>query len=251
VIEESELHKEKSVFLVVGSDTGVGKTVFTGLFGQYLSDTGVGFSLFKPFCSGGRGDIEFLEKCGNLGQAELNYWYHEQPISPAAWQLSTGNQINFDDVIERLKREFKRNDRDIFIVEGVGGLLAPITLNRTVASLAQELGSKLIIIAQNRVGVINHVLLTLEAALSRGLSVASVILMEQEKPDSSAVDNAELIRIHMSNTPGFKGIFEFPWLGKGADNPELIVNNIKKAECVLKEVFDEVIKPYFFADSNN
>ena len=242
---------EQPVFLVVGSDTAVGKTVFSGLFGLHLKRRGVHVRLIKPFCSGGRGDIKFLAQCGALSEAVVNFWYDDEPVSPAAWELSTGDQIDFDDIVEKLRQEFKRNDRDIFIVEGVGGLLAPITLKHTIASLAQELSSKLIIIAQNRVGVINHVLLTLEAALSRGLSVASVILMEQEKPDSSAVDNAELIRIHMSNTPAFKGIFEFPWLGKGADNPDLIVNNIEKADSVLKEVFDVVIKPYFFATSNN
>ena len=64
-------------FLVVGTDTGVGKTVFVGLFARYLMDKGVGVRVLKPFCSGGKEDIEFLQAAqdGNLGQAEVNYWY--------------------------------------------------------------------------------------------------------------------------------------------------------------------------------
>ena len=234
----------KASFLVVGSDTGVGKTVFSGLLGRYLSNRGLRFLLVKPFCSGGAKDIKFL-KAANAGisHAKINYWYSDEPISPAAWELFTGNQIDFGDVVKKLRQELGRDDSDFLIVEGVGGLLAPIAQKSTVASIGQELGLTLILIAQNRVGVINHVLLTIEAALSRGLSVSSVVLMEQEEPDASAGNNAELIRMHLPKTPYFKGVFEFPWLGGEADNPELIPVNVKKSERILEEIYDKVINP--------
>ena len=252
MITVNDSSQERSVFLVVGSDTGVGKTVFTGLLGRYLSNTRLRFQLVKPFCSGGIKDIKFLKAANaGIGRAEVNYWYGDKPISPAAWELFTGNQIDFDDVVEKLRQEFNRDDCDILLVEGVGGLLAPITRKHTVASLGQELGSPIIIIAQNRVGVINHVLLTVEAAVSRGLSVASVILMGQEEPDASADNNAELIRTHIPNISGLKGIYEFPWIGEKADNPKLIPVNVKKAESLLDKFFNEVIKPYFTNDSTN
>ena len=67
----------KRVFLVVGTDTGVGKTVFAGLLTRYFLDAGVGVRAVKPFCSGGKADIEFLMAVqdGNLGQAMVNFWY--------------------------------------------------------------------------------------------------------------------------------------------------------------------------------
>ena len=244
------LNQEKAVFLVVGCDTGVGKTVFSGLLGSYLSNTGLRFQLVKPFCSGGTKDIHFLKAVNAEIGREVNYWYGDEPISPAAWEFSTGNQIDFENIIKSLREESKRDDCDALLVEGVGGLLAPITRNHTVASLGQELSSKLIIIAQNRVGVINHVLLTVEAATSRGLSVASVILMSQKEPDASVVHNAELIRMNMLNIYDFKGVYEFPWLGKEADNPEFISTNVKKAEEILDMIFNEVISPYLLNDSS-
>ena len=90
----------KQVFLVVGTDTGVGKTVFTGLFARYLMDNGVGVQAVKPFCSGGMEDVEFLaEAQGGLGQEEVNYWYSEEPISPAAAELRLGQAVDFEGAI--------------------------------------------------------------------------------------------------------------------------------------------------------
>ena len=243
----------RAVFLVTGSDTGVGKTIFTGLLGRYLGDKGVRLSLAKPFCSGGRGDVEFLSACGALGQAEVNYWYDDEPISPAAWELRTGEEMDFDGCLEWV---FKvgggrlTEEGGVLLVEGVGGLLAPLAKGRTVASLGQALGSTLIIVAPNRVGVVNHLLLTAEAALARGLSVACVVLMEQEETDLSAVDNAELILMHLPEMPDFKGVFEFPWLGEGADDPGSIALNVKKADGVLGEIFEACVLPRLGRDAS-
>ena len=88
------------IFLLVGTDTGVGKTVFSGLFARYLMDAGVGVRAVKPFCSGGMEDVEFLaEARGGLGQEEVNYWYSEEPVSPAAAELRLGQAVDFEEAI--------------------------------------------------------------------------------------------------------------------------------------------------------
>ena len=245
-------NRARAVFLVTGSDTGVGKTIFTGLLGRYLDDKGVCLRLAKPFCSGGRGDVEFLAVCSALDQAEVNYWYDDEPISPAAWELRTGEEIDFDGCVEwvfKVEGGRLKEEGEVLLVEGVGGLLAPLAKGRTVASLGQALGSPLILVAPNRVGVVNQVLLTAEAALARGLSVACVVLMEQEEADLSAVDNSELIRMHLPEMPDFKGVFEFPWLGEGADDPGLIALNVEKAEGVLGEIFEACVLPSLGRDA--
>ena len=108
----------------------------------------------------------------------------------------------------------------------------------------------MIVVASNRVGVVNHVLLTAEAALARGLSVACVVLMEQEETDLSAVNNAELIRMHLPDMVDFNGVFEFPWLGEGADDPGLIALNVKKADEVLGEIFEACVLPSLGRDAS-
>ena len=252
---DSDSNQAEAVFLVTGSDTGVGKTIFTGLLGRYLGNKGCRLRLAKPFCSGGRGDVDYLLACGALGQGEVNFWYDDEPISPAAWELRTAKKVDFEGSIKWvqkveggwLKEEGKGG---VLLVEGVGGLLAPLAKGRTVASLGQALGSQLIVVAPNRVGVVNHVLLTAEAALARGLSVACVVLMEQEEPDESASDNVELIRMHLPEMADFKGVFEFPWLVEGADDPGLIALNVKKAEGVLGAIFEACVLPSLGRDAS-
>ena len=225
-------------FLLIGTDTGVGKTVFSGLFTRGLMDKGVGIRAVKPFCSGGKADIEFLRAAqdGNLGQEDLNFWYFDEPISPAAWELRHGQAVDFDGCIARTQQ--KGAETGVLLIEGVGGLLAPLTKGKTVASLGKAIGAKLIVVAPNRVGVINQVLLTVEAAAKRGLGVACVVLMGQREADLSSLDNAALIRDFLPELAGFKGVFEFPWLGVGADNPGQIGVNVKKVEKVLAEIYE-------------
>jgi dethiobiotin synthetase len=67
-------------------------------------------------------------------------------------------------------------DRDLVVVEGAGGLLVPTTPGSTMADLAHELSLPLVVVARTALGTINHTLLTLEAAETRGLEVAGVVL---------------------------------------------------------------------------
>ena len=227
----------KRVFLVVGTDTGVGKTLFAGLFARYLMNEGAGVRAVKPFCSGGKADIEFLHAAqSGFGQEDLNFWYSDEPISPAAWELRHGQVVDFDSCIAWTLQ--KGGETGVLLVEGVGGLLAPLAKGKTVASLGQALGAQLIVVAPNRVGVINQVLLTVEAAAQRGLEVACVVLMGQKEPDASSLDNADLLRDFLPVLAGFKGVFEFPWLGLGADDPGQIGVNVKKAEKVLAKFLE-------------
>ena len=227
-------------FLIVGTDTEVGKTVFSGLFNQYLMDNGVGVRAVKPFCSGGKGDIDFLKALqSGLGQEDLNFWYSDEPISPEAWELRHGQAVNFEEAVDWVKSRQSSvfsQQLQVLLVEGVGGLLAPLAKGKTVASLAQAIGAQLVVVAPNRVGVINQVLLTIEAATKRYLEVALVVLVEQKEPDVSALDNADLIRGNLPEMTGFKGIIEFPYLGPDASNPSLIPIHLRETGKVLCHV---------------
>ena len=72
------------------------------------------------------------------------------------------------------------------LVEGVGGLLCPLTEKETVADLAVALGLPLILVVRRALGTLNHTLLTLEAARQRGLVVAGIVVNETQRPESLA-----------------------------------------------------------------
>jgi len=246
------LNLETEIFLIVGTDTEVGKTVFSGLFTQYLMDNGVCVRVVKPFCSGRKEDIDFLQAAHGegLGQEDLNFWYCDEPISPAAWELRHGQAVDFERAVDWVKsRQWPVGSGkaslqvaggspqpSVLLVEGVGGLLAPLAKGRTVSSLGQAIGAQLIVVAPNRVGVINQVLLTVEGAVKRGLKVSCVVLMGQKKPDHSVPENADLIRQNLPQTTGFKGVIEFSYLGPDAPDPSLIPDHAKKAGKTLSQV---------------
>ncbi len=249
------LNLETEIFLIVGTDTGVGKTVFSGLFARYLMDNEVGVRAVKPFCSGGKGDIDFLVAAqSGLGQEDLNFWYSDEPISPAAWELRHGQAVDFEGAVDWVKsRQWPVGSGkaslqvaggspqpSVLLVEGVGGLLAPLLAKgKTVASLGQAIGAQLIVVAPNRVGVVNQVLLTIEAATKRGLEVALVVLMRQKKSDDSVPKNADLICQNLPEITGFKGVIEFPYLGPDASDPGLIpihANEAGKGLCQVAEL---------------
>ena len=251
-------------FLIVGTDTEVGKTVFSSLFTQYLMDCGVFVRAVKPFCAGGKEDIDFLQAAhgGGLGQEDLNFWYCDEPISPAAWELRHGQAVDFERAInwinslrsavsshqEGLGRQVTVGSGEgslqstggsgqagVLLVEGVGGLLAPLSKGKTVASLGQAIGARLIVVAPNRVGVINQVLLTVEAATKRNLEVACVVLMGQNESDNSVPENADLICQNLPEMTGFKGVIEFPYLGPDPSDPGLIPIHANKAGKTLSQ----------------
>ena len=66
------------------------------------------------------------------------------------------------------------------MVEGIGGLLVPITKRYSVADLALEIGLPLIIVSRLRVGTLNHTLLTINAAQQYGLKIKGIILNQHE-----------------------------------------------------------------------
>ena len=201
-------------------------------------------------------DIEFLQAAqSGLGHEDLNFWYSDEPISPAAWEMRHGQAVDFEGAVDWVKsRQWPVGSGkaslqvaggspqpSVLLVEGVGGLLAPLAKGKTVASLGQAIGVQLVVVAPNRVGVVNQVLLTVEAATKRGLKVALVVLMEQKEPDDSVPENADLIREFLPELAGFRGVIEFPWLGLGADDPGQIGVNVKKAEKVLARIYEACI----------
>jgi dethiobiotin synthetase len=82
------------------------------------------------------------------------------------------------------------------IVEGAGGWLVPIMREYLVRDLAVEFGLPVVVVAANRLGVINHTLLTVESILAAGIPCAGVILNQPKAPDpadTSVVTNPGIL----------------------------------------------------------
>src|SRR5262249_29881689 len=143
--------------------------------------------------SGGSQDIDYLDgvQRGLLSKELLNVVCYSEPVAPLLVARKKRAPIPQKVVIGRIQRAKKCCE--ILFVEGAGGLLAPLGESFSNAELIQELGCPVILVARNRVGVINHVRLTVRELERTGKPRITVVLMGCARSDLSVKTNAKLI----------------------------------------------------------
>lgn len=169
-----------SGIFITGTDTSVGKTVVTAALARSLSQSGKDVGVMKPVQTGaelpGLSDLEFIERVtSEIYPTEDHCPYRLlKPLSPLAASRIEEREIS----TEKIKGAFDKlsGTHDIVLVEGAGGLLVPITENYNMADLARELGLSLIVVTRPNLGTLNHTVLTVESANSRGLSVLGIVI---------------------------------------------------------------------------
>ena len=186
-----------TTLLITGTDTGVGKTWIGRALGNALVKAGLRVVALKPVETGCSDATALFEDGALLAaatcQAEpLSALYRfSAPLPPALAADAAGEAIDLDAMLLRL--EALSTGAEVVLVEGVGGLLAPMTWEWTVVDLARALGASALVVALDRLGTINHTLLTLGALELAGLEVAGVVLTAPETPDPSTGSNAAAI----------------------------------------------------------
>src|SRR5215467_14312220 len=93
------------IIFITGTDTGVGKTILTGLLVNHLRAEGVHALAMKPFCSGGRGDVRLLRAMqdAELTEGEINPFYFPEPIAPLVSARKHKRTIALNEVVRRIK----------------------------------------------------------------------------------------------------------------------------------------------------
>jgi dethiobiotin synthetase len=189
---------------ITGNDTGVGKTYIAALIARALHAAGHKVGVYKPAASGCEQEVSddavvLWEAAGEPGELEaVCPQRFAVPLAPHLAARAEGKRVNRELLRSGVKYWQERSE--VVIVEGAGGLLSPISDNDFVADLAVEFGYPLVIVAANRIGVINQTLQTLHVARSYrgGIAVAAVVLndVEQSSDDPSRVSNlSELQRL--------------------------------------------------------
>ena len=200
----------KPAIFITGTDTGGGKTVLTALLAQFLRVRGVKVAALKPICSGNRDDAVWLYDAlnGALTLDEINPWYFRAAIAPALAAKLEKKSVAHAQVLAHIRATQKFFA--VTLIEGAGGLLSPLGENFNSRDLIVALSATPIIVAQNKLGTVNHILLTLEGLPINLRAKAKVVLMSPPKPDAATKSNAKLLEQFISP----KKIFTLPWLGK-------------------------------------
>jgi dethiobiotin synthetase len=164
---------------VTGTGTGVGKTVVSAALLAAMQAAGEPVRAYKPIVTGldeppgdWPPDHELLALAAGMSAEEVAPLRYAPAVSPHLAAELADESIDPAALVDGARRAPDR----ILVVEGVGGLLVPLTRDFTVRDLAVELGLPLLIAASPGLGTINHTLLTVEAARSAGLDVRAVVL---------------------------------------------------------------------------
>lgn len=170
----------KGIF-ITGTDTGIGKTVVSAGLALTLKHKDLDVGIMKPIQSGSRGDTEFLIKAtGIKDEIELiNPCYFKKPLAPLTASEIEGVQIDITAIKNAFEELCRRHD--IVIVEGIGGLLVPLTENYFVSDLILELDIPVIVVSRPGLGTINHTLLTIKHAQESGIDIIGIIFNDTKR----------------------------------------------------------------------
>lgn len=207
----------KAVF-VTGTDTGIGKTIVSGLLARYFLSMGYRVVTQKWIQTGGGDFSEDIEQHLKLMKKKKEYVKGYMPyINPYTFKFAASphlaaslekRKVN----VNKIKNSFRflLKEFDFTIVEGIGGALVPFTRKRLVIDIAGELKLPVLIVAGNKLGAINHTLLTIEAIKARGMKISGVIFNNLKESVNSVIlkDNPEIVEA----LTGEKIYGVLPWL---------------------------------------
>lgn len=189
----AEKHDERMSFFVTGTDTGAGKTHTTQLILAGMREAGIDAVGYKPVACGDRDDARILaEVSGGLSIEEINPVFLKSPVAPYVAGLLENRTIDPADLVAGYRRLAAAHQT--VVVEGAGGWEVPITAQYRISDLAVELGLPVVLVAANRLGALNHILLTIGAIQARGLTCAGIFLNQlDDELDTAMITNKGLV----------------------------------------------------------
>ncbi|QPJ62660.1 MAG: dethiobiotin synthase [Candidatus Nitronauta litoralis] len=213
-------------FFITGTDTEVGKTVATAVLLLWLKTRGENPGVMKPVecgvdpeCfSASNSDARFLMETGGVedNDVEVCPFRFKAPTSPYQAEFSEGRSVDLDSIISAFNKLKDRHS--CMLVEGIGGLMVPLTSETVVADLAANLKLPLILVTRYSLGTQNHTLLTLEAARQKGLSVSGLIFNKTDPTPLSLIEQSQPALL--SQWTGLPVLAEIPFI------EETTVNNL-------------------------
>ena len=172
---------------ITATDTGVGKTLVASALAVCLIQRGVDVGVMKPIETGvlpsakTRSDGERLKiaaGCHDL-MTEVSPYIFRLPVAPFSAAQAEGTNVR----VKTIMRVFRalHQKHALMVVEGVGGIIVPLTQSLNVIDLIYRMRLPTIVVGQSSLGGINHALLTLDALRRRNIPVLTLVL-NQHRP---------------------------------------------------------------------
>ena len=207
---------------VTGTDTGIGKTVVSCALAARARQLGLRVSAMKPIESGVverrvsesglASDADRLRAaCGStLPMSVVRPYVLEEPLAPMIAAARAGVQIDIA-VLDAALAQVEQ-DADVVLVEGAGGLLVPIDLRVSYLDLFARWQLPLLLVAGNKLGVLNHVLLTVRAAETAGVPVRAIVLTSLSDRDATVAETTNFDAL-VTLLPHYT-VLRLPWVDR-------------------------------------
>ncbi len=180
---------------ITGTDTHVGKTYLSSLLLRELRREGRQPVPCKPVCSGSKDDLHTLLEAADsdLHPEDITPYYYRTPLAPYAAASLEDRPFDLSHAqraVENLKPK-----GDFLLVEGAGGWEVPLAPGQNLSHLAVALELPVLLIIANRLGALNHAILTANAILDSGLPCPGAILNHlEDEHDLAAITNRAVLQ---------------------------------------------------------
>lgn len=192
-------------FFITGSGTDIGKTYLTAALIRRLRAAGRAVEAVKPIVSGYDPDrpegsdpailLAALGRPASPGSiAAIAPWRFRAPLSPDMAAAAEGRAVDPEAVAAFCRRAIA-GAPDVLLIEGVGGVMVPLSAHKTQLDVMAALGVPLIFVAGSYLGALSHALTGIEAVTRRGLVIAALVV--NETPDSPV--DLEATRISLAS----------------------------------------------------
>lgn len=194
----------KQQLFITATGTEIGKTFITSALARQARARGISVAAFKPILSGfdpqnaDETDAAILLK--SLGQPltqdnidRIAPWRFRMPLTPAMAARAEHRAVDFDELITFSRRALNGAE-ELALIEGVGGVMAPITEHHTVLEWIAALDIPALLITGSYLGTLSHTLTAIEAIKARGLTLAAIIVNESPASTVSLHDTAAELR---------------------------------------------------------
>jgi len=228
---------------VTGTDTEIGKTFVTAGIAGALEARGVDVGVAKPMMSGAKredpdSDAALLKQLSGdqNGLEVINPFQFDEAVSPYIAAKRQGVRITLEELVRSF--EAVRESHDFYLMEGAGGLMAPMGEGYHNGHIAREINFPLIIIARPGLGTVNHTLLTIDKARSMGLAISGVIINGVRAGERSIPErtNPQLIE----EFSGVPVLGEVPWLAE--NNPQKLIRSIEEHVDLDRLLLQETVQ---------
>jgi dethiobiotin synthetase len=180
-------------FFITGTDTGVGKTYVTRLIIASLRTEGRDAVGYKPIACGDRQDAVILAAVsGGLDLDEINPVHLNTAVAPYVAGLLENRTVVVAELLAGFHHLAARYEQ--VIVEGAGGWEVPLAPNYRVSDLAVDLKLPVVVVAGNKLGALNHLILTVNAIRAKGLICAGIVLNQlEDEMDTAMITNKGVV----------------------------------------------------------